>query len=124
MCKRALTKLRRARVELLWQKAVISEALHGVSHRDDGHHDQPAPQDVQKAAHVYLRSFVPPVGQQVPDRSVQRTTSNWTPKTSAVRPAGDVAVVPFMQMTCLTHPTQLLRVIQQVITPKSRLLRF
>lgn len=88
MRQRVLTKLWRARVELLWQKAVISEALHGVSHRDDGHHDQPAPQDVQKAAHVCLRLLVPPVGQQVPDRSVQRTTSNWTPKTSAVRPAG------------------------------------
>lgn len=48
-----LTKLWRARVELLWQKAVISETLHGVSHRDDGHHQQPAPQDVQKATHVF-----------------------------------------------------------------------
>lgn len=104
MRKRVLTKLWRARVELLWQKAVISEALHGVSHRNDGHHDQPAPQDVQKAAHVYLRLSVPPVGQREPDRSVQRTTSNWTPKTSTVLP--DAAVAPFMQMTWLTHPTQ------------------
>lgn len=46
-----LTKLWRACVELLWQETVISETLHGVSHRDDGHHHQPAPQDVQKATH-------------------------------------------------------------------------
>lgn len=46
-----LTEVWCARVKFLWQKAVISETLHGVSHRDDGHHHQPAPQDVQKAAH-------------------------------------------------------------------------
>lgn len=49
-----LTKLWRARVELLRQKAVISEALHGVAHGDDGHHDQPAPQDVQEATHDFF----------------------------------------------------------------------
>lgn len=49
-----LTELWGARVEFLRQKAVISEALNGVSHRDDGHHHQPAPQDVQEAAHFLL----------------------------------------------------------------------
>lgn len=49
-----LTKLRRARVELLREKAVISETLHRVAHGDDRHHDQPAPQDIQKATHFCL----------------------------------------------------------------------
>lgn len=66
-----LTKLWRARVELLRQKAVISEALHGVAHGDDRHHDQPAPQDVQEATHdfflfflnEYIFLFRPPAGE-------------------------------------------------------------
>lgn len=48
----SLTKLWCASVELLGQKAVISETLHRVSHRDDGHHHQPAPQDVQETTHL------------------------------------------------------------------------
>lgn len=47
-------ELRGAGVELLGEEAVVPEALHRVSHRDDGHHHQPAPQHVQEAAHLLL----------------------------------------------------------------------
>lgn len=53
-----LTEFWCARVKFLWQKTVISETLNGVSHRDDGHHHQPAPQDVQEAAHFFKKNYV------------------------------------------------------------------
>lgn len=46
-----LTIIRCSCVEFLRQKAVVSEALHSVSHRDHRHHEQPAPQHIQKATH-------------------------------------------------------------------------
>ncbi len=46
-----LTIIRCSCVELLRQEAVVSEALHCVSHRDHWHHEQPAPQHIQKATH-------------------------------------------------------------------------
>lgn len=63
-----LTKLWRPRVELLWQEAVISETLHRVSHRDDRHHHQPAPQDVQKATHRCSEKSACPAREEQPHK--------------------------------------------------------
>lgn len=50
-----LTQAGRVRVQLLGQKAVVTEALQRVPQRHDGHHHQPAAQHVQKAAHPCAR---------------------------------------------------------------------
>jgi len=44
---------------------VVPEALHGVSHRDEGHHQQPAAQRVQKATHCFSLRDAPVEGEEV-----------------------------------------------------------
>lgn len=56
--KAVLTEFWCACVKFLRQKAVISETLYGVSHRDDGYHHQPAPQDVQETAHFKKEKYL------------------------------------------------------------------
>lgn len=48
---RALTETGAAGIELLREEAVVAEALQRVPGGDDGHHDEPAAQHVQEAAH-------------------------------------------------------------------------